>query len=141
MSVYFFVWNPEKDQDSFEDFDDVQQAAVRGQPYLTDWICRSTRPQPGDIAIMQRTGSKDNGVFAKGIVEMGTYVEDDGKKHVKLSLTSFLPIGQEIPRKEIRRRAKYTKNWCPMSSGEVAPEQIVRAIDAIWEERTGKAQS
>lgn len=132
MSVYFFLWNPKKDSDSFEEFDEVQQS---GQSYDTFWICPSTRPKPGDIAIMQRTGSKNNGVFAKGTVTAGTSEGEDAKKRVELSLDSFLPIGQEIPREEILKRAKYTKNWCPMSSGNVVPEPIVRAIDAIWKER------
>jgi hypothetical protein len=136
MSVYFFLWNPKKDPDSFVDYDEVQRDALAGEPYLTDWICPSTRPEPGDLAILQRTGTKYNGVFATGIVTRGTFEDEDGVKRVELSLDSFLPLGQEIPREEIVRRAKYAKNWCPMASGNVVPGPLVRAIDALWEERS-----
>lgn len=135
MSVYFFLWNPEKDPDSFVNYTKVQRAALGGKPYATNWICPSTRPKPGDTAIMQRTGRKNNGVFATGIVTVGTYEDEDGVRCVELSLDSFLPLGKEIPRDEIVGRAKYTENWCPMSSGNEVPGPLVRAIDELWGER------
>lgn len=135
MSVYFFLWNPEMDPDSFVNFAKVQRDARGGKPYLTDWICPSTRPQPGDTAIMQRTGRKNNGVFATGIVTVGTHEHENGVRCVGLSLDKFLPVGKEIPRAEIIARAKHTGNWCPMSSGNEVPGTLVRAIDELWQER------
>ncbi len=136
MSVYFFLWNPKKNPESFVNYDEVQEDASAGVPYDTDWICPSTKPVPGDIAIMQRTGARNNGVFALGYVTRGSFEDENGVKCVELSLDSLLPLGQEIPREEIVRRAKYAKNWCPMASGNVVPRPIARAIDALWEERS-----
>jgi hypothetical protein len=136
MSVYFFLWNPKKDPESFTDFDEIQEAAAAGVSYDTGWICPSTQPEPGDLAIMQRTGPENNGVFAMGYVKRGSFEDENGIKCVELSLDTFLPLGQEITREEIIRQAKYAKNWCPMSSGNVVPGPIVRAIDALWEKRS-----
>ncbi|QDU21708.1 Serine/threonine-protein kinase StkP [Urbifossiella limnaea] len=133
-TVYFFLWNPKLDPNSFADYDEVQRNALLGQPYSSQWICPSTRPRPGDVAIMQRTGNAHNGVFAKGIVTSEPF-DDDGTRVVELSLDSFLPIGKEIPREEIVREAKFTKNWAPMSSGNVVPEPITQAILSLWGNR------
>ena len=46
MSVYFFLWNPKINPESFVDFDAVQEDAEGGVPYETDWICPSMKPEP-----------------------------------------------------------------------------------------------
>jgi hypothetical protein len=137
MGVYLFLWNPDKDDGSFVDYEQIQEAAAVGQPYCTDWICPSTRPEPGDLAIMQRTGPRNNGVFALGCVTKGTFEDANGVRCVGLSFDTFLPLGQEISRQEILDRANHLKPWSPMASGNTVPGPIVRAIDSLWEERSG----
>jgi predicted Abi (CAAX) family protease len=73
MNVYLFLWNPKKDTGSFRNYDKVQSNARAGKPYSAQWICPSTRPRPGDIAIVQRTGNRNNGMFAKGTVVSTPY--------------------------------------------------------------------
>jgi predicted HNH restriction endonuclease len=87
------------------------------------------------VAILQRTGSKDNGVFARGIVTSEPYEDHRGIRVAALKLDSFLPIGKEIPREEIVRIASYQKNWMPMASGNVVPDPIYQAIQTLWRKR------
>jgi hypothetical protein len=58
------------------------------------------------VAILQRTGPTNNGVFARGVVTREAFVRDNGDQVVELKLDSFLPIGREIPRSEIIAAAK-----------------------------------
>ena len=67
MPAYLFLWNPRQDNASFRDFDQVCADAATGRPYETRWVCPSRKPQPGDIALLQRTGKEHNGVFARGV--------------------------------------------------------------------------
>ena len=135
MIPYFFLWNPKKDPDSFQDYERIQREAVAGRPYVTGWFCPSKRPRPGDVAILQRTGSKANGVFAMGTVTRGPY-DARGRQAVRLKLDSFLPIGKEISREEIVRTGNYQKKWMPMASGNVVPDPIYQAIQRLWNQRT-----
>ncbi len=134
MSHYLFLWNPEKDEYSFHNYAEVLSNAATGKPYVTRWICPSKRPQPGDVAYMQRTGPKDNGLFARGVVKQGAHIGDDGMQVVKLILEEFLPIGSEIPRKTIVSQSKYKGTWSPMASGNVVPDEILEAIESLWPE-------
>lgn len=136
MIAYFFLWNPKKDPDSFRNYERVRRNAEARHPYVTRWICPSKQPRPGDVAIVQRTGSKDNGVFAKGIVTSEPFEDDEGTRVVALKLDSFLPIGREIPREEIITAAQYPGTWSPMASGNVVPEPLYDAIQTIWSKRT-----
>jgi len=132
MPSYLFLWNPKKDADAFSDYDQVQAMAKAGKPYVTPWICPSLQPQPGDIAFMQRTGPKNNGIFARGVVTRAAYEREDGKRGVSLSLDAFLPIGREIPLASIIAHAQWRSPWMPMSSGNVIRATIVRSIEALW---------
>jgi hypothetical protein len=132
MSFYLFLWNPTKDTRSFRDYDQVVANAASGKPYVTRWICPSRRPRPGDIAYMQRTGPKNNGVFARGVVTQGAHLGHDGTQVVGLSLNEFLPVGSELSRARIIAHADYDAPWTPMASGNVIPEQIRTAIEALW---------
>lgn len=132
IDIYFFLWNPKKDTDSFTDYDKVQSDAQIGQPYFTRWICPSTKPRPDDIAFVQRTGKQNNGVFAKGIVTDTPYKDEHGVRVVGLKLDSFLPIGKEISREDIITTANYGEKWMPMASGNVVPEQLYQAILLLW---------
>ncbi len=136
---YFFLWNPKKDPDSFENYDGVQKGALADRPYSTQWICPSTKPRTGDIAIVQRTGNQNNGVFAKGVVTDKPHVDDNGVRVVGLELNMFLPIGEEISREEIITAANYSAKWMPMASGNVIPEQITQAILSLWNKRGHQA--
>lgn len=136
MTPYFFLWNPKRDSESFQDYERVRGNADAGRPYVTRWICPSKQPRPGDIAILQRTGSKDNGVFAKGVVTSNPYENDDGVRVVDLKFESFLPVGKEIPREEIIATARFKKPWMPFASGNVVPEPLYQAIQTIWSNRT-----
>ncbi|MBE2205725.1 MAG: HNH endonuclease [Chthoniobacterales bacterium] len=132
MPSYLFLWNPTKDTHSFRDYDRVQAMAKAGKPYDTGWICPSRQPRPGDVAFLQRTGPKSNGVFARGVVTRGAYESEDGVRIVRLRLEAFLPIGREVPRSSIIAHAKWRSPWMPMSSGNVIPDPIVRSIEALW---------
>jgi hypothetical protein len=132
MPAYLFLWNPTKDVHSFRNFAQVLASAKAGEPYLTRWICPSRRPQPGDVAYLQRTGPKNNGLFARGVVKKEAYIGDDGTQVVDLRLDCFLPIGAQIPRAEIVARANHSGNWMPMASGNVIPDPIEAAIETLW---------
>ncbi len=110
--------------------------AEAGRAYVTRWICPSRQPRPGDVAILQRTGSRDNGVFAKGMVTSEPFENDNGIRVVSLRLDSFLPVGEEIPREEIVATANYQRPWMPMASGNVVPEPLHEAIQTLWIKRT-----
>lgn len=138
MNFYFFLWNPEKDTDSFADYDKIQSNARAGLPYSVQWICPAKSPQYGDVAIVQRTGNKNNGVFAKGSVAGSSYLDENNIRRIGLKLDSFLPIGKEISREEIVAEANYRnrKKWMPMASGNIVPEQLTQAILSLWDERS-----
>jgi hypothetical protein len=137
MSAYLFLWNPKWDTDSFSNFKEVIRDAQKGIPYEVNWICRSTRPQPGDVAFMQRTGAKNNGIFARGVVTHSASDDwDDGIRRLGLELRQFLPLDLEIPRDEIVNKAQYTEKWSPMASGNVLPEPILDAILSLWDRRS-----
>lgn len=140
MTPYLFLWNPKVDTDSFDDYESIIEDAENGFPYGRIWNCPSKQPLPGDIAIVQRTGIKNNGIFAKGIVTQPFFEDDDGTRVIGFELDSFLPIGMEIPRKEIIEAANYAKNWQPMASGNVIPEPLFNAIISIWDKRTSSAE-
>lgn len=110
--------------------------AEAGRAYVTRWICPSMQPRPGDVAILQRTGSKNNGIFATGIVTSEPFESDDGFRVVGLRLDSLLPLGEEIPREEIVATANYQRPWTPMASGNVVPEPLHEAIQTLWIKRT-----
>lgn len=132
MPSYLFLWNPTKDTRSFRDYDRVQAMAKAGKPYVTGWICPSRQPRPGDVAFLQRTGPKNNGIFARGVVTREACEREDGVRVVRLRLDAFLPIGREVPRARIIEHAEWRSPWMPMSSGNVIPEPIVRSIEALW---------
>lgn len=136
MPAYLFLWNPTTDPDSFSSFARICADAVGGRPYKTRWICASTKPKKDDVSVMQRTGPKNNGVFARGVVTKGTY-DDDGTRVVQLSLDDFLPVGQEPPRSESTGVAKYEARWMPMASGNMIPGQLYQAILDLWQQRVG----
>lgn len=136
MVPYLFLWNPKKDSKSFTNYERVQQEARAGRSYTSRWICPSKQPRPGDIAFVQRTGSVNNGIFAKGIVTAEPFENDEGTRVVALRLDLFLPIGQEIPREEIVAFAEYKARWSPMASGNVINESIYSAIQTIWASRS-----
>lgn len=136
MKAYLFLWNPKKDPGSFKNYQTVLKDVKRGRSYKTTWVCRSKQPQPGDVAYLQRTGKKDNGIFAKGTVTRSRYQRSDGVNAVNLEIDSLLPLGFEISRREVHATAKHGKVWMPMASGDVLPVPIHRAVDAIWRTRT-----
>jgi 5-methylcytosine-specific restriction endonuclease McrA len=136
MPSYLFLWNPTKDTHSFRDYNRVRAEAEAGKPYVTRWICPSRRPRPGDIAYLQRTGPENNGVFARGVVTQGAHDNGNGVQVVRLTLDSFLPLGQEIARARIVAHAKYRRRWMPMASGNVIPEPILHSIEALWPRAT-----
>jgi hypothetical protein len=127
MPAYLFLWNPETDRVSFRNFDRVRADAAAGRPYRTRWICPSRKPQPGDIAFVQRTGKEHNGLFARGVVTRGAY-KDRGTQVVQLSLDSFLPLGEELPRADIVAAAGYERRWMSMASGTTISESLLEAI-------------
>lgn len=131
MSSYLFLWNPSKDQRSFRDYERVMADASAGKPYVTKWICPSRRPSPGDVAYVQRTGLRSNGVFARGVVTQGAH-QGEGIQVVGLRLHEFLPIGSELGRSQIVAQAGYDAPWTPMASGNVIPERILAAIERLW---------
>lgn len=131
MSAYLFLWNPAKDPDSFEDYDQVLVKARAGDPYDTRWICPSKQPEKGDLAFVQRTGPLNNGVFARGVITRGAHIAH-GRQVVKLRLDAFLPLGREVSRQRIVEKAKYERPWMPMASGNVLPESLVQAIEFLW---------
>lgn len=132
MSAYLFLWNPSTDPEAFKDYAAVCAKAARGQAYETFWRCPSLQPQPGDAAFMQRTGPRDNGLFAVGTVTKATHFNSRGHRGVRLKLSAFLPIGSEIPREDIVKRARWRKPWRPMASGTVILDPLLRAINALW---------
>ena len=132
MSSYLFLWNPTKDPRSFHDYSRVIADAAAGKAYVTRWICPSRRPQPGDLAYLQRTGPSNNGLFARGVVTRAVFKRDDGIQVVQLSLDRFLPLGAEISRAEILAHADFSGRWMPMASGNVIPEPIETAIRELW---------
>ncbi len=138
--AYLFLWNPKKDSESFEDYDQVLRNAASGKSYTTRWICPSIKPKNGDLAIVQRTGTTNNGVFAKGHVTHAPF-DDSGTRVVGLKLDSFLPIGSEISRMEIVKAANYKKNWTPMASGNIIPDQLLDAIQSLWAARSGRSNT
>jgi len=137
--AYLFLWNPKKDPASFKDYDQIQKNAASGRSYTTRWICPSIKPRAGDLAIVQRTGTTNNGVFALGHVTHAPFYHN-GNRLVGLKLDSFLPIGSEIARKEIVETANYKKNWAPMASGNIIPDELLHAIRSLWPERGKKPQ-
>ena len=134
MSAYFFLWNPEKDYESFPNLNKLIAKCRLGKPYERDWICSSKQPKAGDLAYLQRTGPHDNGVFAKGIVARGSF-ERDGTRLVTLYLQEILPVGKEIPRSEIIEKAQFKRHWGPYASGNSIPFEILTAIDQLWSSR------
>lgn len=134
MNTYLFLWNPTRDVDSFSNYEKVQTDANSGRAYVTKWACPSKRPQPGDIAFMQRTDRINNGVFARGTVTKGTFDDAQGTRFVKLRLDSFLPLGFEISRESIKTRAEYQNAWGPQASGTLMPPEIAGALHALWKE-------
>lgn len=131
MPAYLFLWNPRQDNASFRDFDQVCADAATGLPYETSWTCPSRNPQPGDIALLQRTGREHNGVFAIGVITRGAY-EQRGVQVVGLRLDSFLPLGEELSRADIVATARYERPWMPMASGNIVPEPLLEAILKLW---------
>ena len=131
MPAYLFLWNPRQDTASFRDFDQVCADAARGRPYETRWICPSRKPQPGDVAVLQRTGKEHNGVFALGVITRSAY-KHRGVQVVKLRLDSFLPLGEELSRAAIVAAARYERPWMPMASGNVVPQPVAEAILKLW---------
>lgn len=138
MTAYLFMWNPERDQASFRNYDRVVSDAKSSKPYETKWICQSGKPQPGDVAFIQRTGAANNGIFGRGIVTASTKPDGDTKR-LRLKLTEFLPIGLEIPRSEIFRAANYEGKWAPQASGIEIPATIVAALESVWAARPTKS--
>lgn len=132
MPTYLFLWNPKQDPESSTDFDRLCTEAAEGKPYETLWICPSRQPHIGDGAFLQRTGKIHNGVFARGVVVREPYKNDQGTRLVGLSLSSFLPLGSELPRFAIVAKAEYDKPWTPMASGNVIPVPILTAIQSLW---------
>ncbi len=132
MDAYLFLWNPATDKFSFQKYDQVQADANSRKSYLTKWICPSRRPQPGDIAFMQRTGRKNNGIFARGIVTEGAFDDENGRRLVRLQLDSFLPLGLEISRDILITQAEYATTWGPQASGTLIPPALANALEAYW---------
>ena len=133
MNAYLFLWNPARDDQSFHDFDQVQSDAHAGKPYLTRWICPSTKPQPGDLAFVQRTGKENNGIFARGIVTSNPVKNDEGRRVVQLKLESFLPLNSEIKREALLAQSEYQYAWGPQASGTIIPPDLVNAITELWQ--------
>lgn len=131
MPAYLFLWNPAKDPDSFRDFARVCADAEAGTPFITHWICPSKRPKPGDVAFVQRTGPRNNGVFARGEVIREAHTRR-GVQVVNLRLDEFLPLGQELSRPMIVQRAAYDLPWMPMASGNSLPGPIADAVESLW---------
>jgi len=133
MNAYLFLWNPARDDQSFHDYDQVQSDAHAGKPYLTGWICPSTKPQPGDLAFLQRTGKENNGIFARGIVTSNPIKNDEGRRVVRLKLESFLPLNSEIKREALVAQSQYQYAWGPQASGTIIPPDLVNAITELWQ--------
>lgn len=138
MPAYLFLWNPVKDPDSFRDFARVRADAEGGTPYVTHWICPSKRPKAGDVAFVQRTGPRSNGVFARGVVIQEAHTRR-GVQVVNLRLDQFLPLGQELSRPMIVQRAAYALPWMPMASGNSLPDPIADAIESLWRDTSGRS--
>ena len=140
MTAYLFLWNPKKDKQSFREYERVCADASQGQPYETPWICPSKQPGNGDIAFLQRTGDKNNGIFAKGVITRSAF-NVRGTQVVDLRLDKFLPLNGEIPRSEIVAASGYERPWTPMASGNVIPDLIYQAIQLLWEGRSAVINS
>ncbi len=132
MAAYLFLWNPIRDSDSFAPYSQVQSDAVAGIPYETGWICRSKKPQPGDLAFMLRTGPLNNGVFARGTVTSIAFDHDDGTRVVELQFVSFLALGREISRNSIMVKAQYQDTWSPQQSGTTIPIVLAQSLESLW---------
>ena len=131
--AYLFLWNPAQDTESFQHFDQVQQDAAAGKPYLERWICRSNRPRPGDIAIIQRTGRSNNGVFGRGTIVSECEPDDDGTPRISIELDQFLPLGSELSRSRLIEQCGYASAWAPQATGTLIPDEIVQAISFLWQ--------
>lgn len=132
MKAFIFLWNPEIDSNSFINYKKVLEDSINGSSYVTEWICRSTKPKPGDTAILKRSGKINNGIFARGTVTKSMYLNDDGRKLVTLKIDEFLPHGMEIPLKEVKQIANWDKPWNPASSGETIRDPLFVAIEKLW---------
>ena len=111
MAAYIFLWNPKTDPDSFENYERVLAEAAAARPYETRWICPSTRPRKGDIAFMQRTGPKNNGVFAS-LRSLGRLARprNAGEEVVvvrELQNTQILDVLRAVLRRIVRSQAEH----------------------------------
>jgi hypothetical protein len=132
VTSYLFFWNPSQDPESFCDYDQVRSDAQTGKVYKTRWKCPSKKPLPGEIAFMQRTGNKGNGIFARGVVVSKVYDDENGVRVVDLQLDSFLPLELTIPRDTVVAQAEYHDSWQRQSSGTVIPPDLVNALELLW---------
>ncbi len=124
MASYLFLWNPAIDPGSFTSYEKLVQTTSPKLPYKTPWICPSKQPKPGDQAYIKRTGRKNNGLFAKGLVIAGPYArKSDGRQCVKLSLESMLPLGNEIAGTVLQTPPLDSTFWNSQASGiRIKPE-------------------
>ena len=132
MNAYLFLWNPARDQKSFRNYAKVQSDARAGKAYVTGWICPSTKPQPGDIAFVQRTGRLNNGIFARGTVTSNPAKDGSGTRVVDLSLDSFLPLDSEISRDALLGESQFQAAWGPQASGTTIPPDLVDTLVGFW---------
>lgn len=133
MAAYLFLWNPARDTDSFKSYEKLVRETSSKRPYPTRWICPSTRPGPGDDAYMKRTGTKNNGMFAKGRVTRGPYARpSDGLQCVDLSIESFLPLGEEITGPDFMSPPLNATYWNPQASGTRIKPESADALEDRW---------
>jgi 5-methylcytosine-specific restriction protein A len=133
MAAYLFLWKPTTDRASFTNYEELVRATSSEQPYDTPWICPSTNPKPGDDAYMKRTGTKNNGLFARGSVTHGPYARtSDGLQCVKLSLESMLPLGKEVTGSALMSAPLNATYWNPQASGTRIKPESAKALERLW---------
>ncbi len=146
MTTYLLAWNPKRCQ--WDDLAKTSDAVKAGETFIT-WSCgNSKRIQKGDRVFLIRLGEQPKGIFASGIVTIGSHegLHWDDKKaafgetcmFVKVCLDTLLdPESETILPRELLDEARFSgMHWDTQMSGVRVPEPVATELEKVWIEFT-----
>ena len=150
MSYYLLAWNPKRWE--WEDIDKMSHDVKMGLPISTRWSCgNSKRIKRGDRVFLIRLGKEPKGIFASGIVTVGSYegIHWDELKRAKGEKGLFVDVRFDtllnpetetiLPRAILDGPLFSTMHWDTQMSGVAIKDEIVLELEHIWRPLSGIA--